>query len=337
MSLSIMQPGLLTTIQDCGRIGYRNDGVLTSGAMDPYSLRLANLLVYNDDNQGVLEITLVGPTMVFTEDNLIAITGADFHPTIDGKAVPMRRPVAVRAGAILQFNQPTVGCRAYLAVAGGFDVPKVMNSKSTYLRSKIGGFEGRALQTNDLLHLGEPTPTAIKSQEILLSHTQDHFAAPDWFVSQSHLLPENLYAPIRVLPGLQYDLFGKEAIIDFLTNYYEITLNSDRMGYRLDSETPLEMETPQEMISEVVNRGSVQVPPEGQPIVLMADHQTVAGYPLIAQTIIVDTARLAQFKPGDRFQFKRTTQEEAEKDYLHIEQELQDIERALSYRALQLK
>ena len=146
MSLNIIRPGLLTTIQDTGRYGYQKIGVIPSGAMDVYSLRLANILVGNDENEGALEITLMGPTIEFTSDTLIAITGGDFGPVIDGQKVPMHRPVAVKAGAILRFGPCVVGCRAYLAVAGGYDVPVVMGSKSTYLRAQFGGLEGRALR-----------------------------------------------------------------------------------------------------------------------------------------------------------------------------------------------
>ena len=154
MSLKIIQPGLLTTLQDSGRYGYQKIGVITSGAMDVYSLRLANILVGNDENEAALEITLMGPVIEFTEDALIAVTGGDFAPTINGETMPQLRPVAVRKGCILQFNPCKSGCRAYLAVAGGYKAAKVMGSKSTYLRAQIGGFCGRAPQAGGVVGTG---------------------------------------------------------------------------------------------------------------------------------------------------------------------------------------
>ena len=234
MSLNIIRPGLLTTIQDTGRYGYQKIGVIPSGAMDVYSLRLANILVGNDETEGALEITLMGPTIEFTSDTLIAITGGDFGPVIDGQKVPMHRPVAVKAGAILRFGPCVVGCRAYLAVAGGYDVPVVMGSKSTYLRAQFGGLEGRALRRGDLLNTKEPSEYGQQMMFNLLTRGAHSFTHARWSISKVHTTPERLRKPIKVMAGLQYDEFTEKAKYDFFGTDFLITTQSDRMGYRLN-------------------------------------------------------------------------------------------------------
>lgn len=329
MSLKIIRPGLLTTLQDTGRYGYQKVGVITSGAMDVYSLRLANILVGNDENEAALEITLTGPTIEFTSDTLIAIIGGDFSPIIDGQKVPTLRPVAVKAGAILKFSSCKVGCRAYLAVAGGYDVPKVMGSKSTYLRANIGGFDGRVLKKGDLLNTNEPSEYGQQMMINLLSRGAHSYAHAKWCISKVHTSEKNLRKPIRVMAGLQYDSFSEKAKYDFFATDYLITTQSDRMGYRLEG-AKLETNGHLEMISEVACSGTIQVPPNGLPIILMADHQTTAGYPVIGQIALVDVARIAQLKPGDSINFKLISNEEGERLFIAMEKCIENIKIAVA-------
>ncbi len=329
MSLNIIRPGLLTTIQDAGRYGFQKIGVITSGAMDIYSLRMANILVGNDEHEAALEMALTGPTIEFTSDTLIAITGGDFQPVIDGQPVPMLRPVAVKAGAILRFGSARTGCRAYLAVSGGYDVPLVMGSRSTCLRAVFGGLEGRALVAGDMVHTKEPGEYGTKMMYSLLSRGAHSFAQAKWGISQVHTSPDRLRRPVRVMAGLQYDAFTEKAKYDFFGSDFLITTKSDRMGYRL-SGPKLELKAPLEMISEVASLGTVQVPPDGMPIILMADHQTTAGYPVIGQVALVDVARVAQLKPGDRIYFRLISQEEGERLFIEMEQCMENIKIAVA-------
>lgn len=329
MSLKIIRPGLMTTLQDTGRHGFEKIGVITSGAMDTYSLRFANILVGNDENEACLEITLTGPTIEFTADTLIAITGGDLSPIIDGQIVPTLRPVAVKAGAILKFTACKHGCRAYLAVAGGFDVPKVMNSKSTYLRANIGGFYGRALKKGDLLNTNMPSEYGQQMMFNLLSRGAHSFMHAKWYISKVHTSKQNLRKPIRVMAGLQYDDFSETAKYDFCATDFLITTHSDRMGYRLRGKE-LNTEKHLEMISEVASLGTIQVPPSGEPIILMADHQTVAGYPVIGQVSSVDVARIAQLKPGDHIYFKLISNEEGERLFIEMEKCIENLKIAVA-------
>lgn len=329
MSLKIIRSGLLTTLQDKGRFGYQKIGIITSGAMDVYSLRLANILVGNDENEAALEITLTGPTIEFTSDTLIAITGGDLSPVIDGQKVPTLRPVAVKAGAILKFTACKTGCRAYLAVAGGYDVANVMGSKSTYLRAGLGGVHGRALKKGDLLNTNEPNEYAQQMMFNLLARGAHSFAHAKWYISKVHTSKENLRKPIRVMAGLQYEAFSDKAKFDFTNTDFLITTQSDRMGYRLNG-AKLETNKHLEMISEVASLGTIQVPPNGQPIILMADHQTTAGYPVIAQVAAVDVARIAQMRPGNKINFKMISNEEGERLFIEMEKCIENVKIAVA-------
>jgi antagonist of KipI len=328
MSLKIIRPGLLTTIQDLGRFGYQKIGVLVSGAMDAYSLRLGNLLVGNEEDMGALEITLTGPTVEFTADTLIAITGGDLTPVIDGWPVASRRPVAVKAGAILKFKGCAGGCRAYLTVAGGFEVPKVMGSQSTYLRAGLGGFKGRSLKSGDVLETGEPSEYGMQMLKQLLSRGARSFAAAHWCIGIVHTTPDKLNRPIRITTGLQFSAFTEKSKNALISEAFKVTTKADRMGYRLEG-YKLELAHPLEMISEGATLGTIQAPPDGNPIILLADHQSVAGYPKIGQVCIVDVARVAQYKPGDTIRFEMISSEEAEALYIAKEKYMENVKIAV--------
>ncbi|WP_106765819.1 biotin-dependent carboxyltransferase family protein [Paenibacillus faecalis] len=307
MSITVIKPGLLSTVQDSGRIGYGKFGVSVSGAMDHISHRTANWLVGNHEDEATLELTWSGFTAEFGQDQWVAITGADFSPAIEGVSVPMWRPVFVRKGSRLTFHKPVSGCRAYLAVAGGMDVPEVMGSRSTYLRAGIGGFHGRALQPGDVLDVRAGGFSAPATR----LNKGDFFYSVKWSIPAAVFLKDDHQPIIRVIRGNQFDDFDAESRRSLFDQTFQVTSQSDRMGYRL-SGSPLRLSTPKEYISEAVTPGTVQVPADGQPIILMADCQTHGGYPKIAQVASVDIPLVAQVPPGGCIRFNEITLQEAE-------------------------
>jgi antagonist of KipI len=330
--ITILKPGLLTTIQDLGRFGFQKYGVITSGAMDQIAFRIANLLVGNQENQAGLEITLIGPTLKFETDLLISICGADFAPTINGDTVRLYRPTFVKEGSILDFGMAHNGARAYLAVAGGFDVPIVMNSSSTYLRAKIGGFHGRKLKSGDKLFLQSPSSKMKKRiSEFTEKTASNQYLQLNWFVDFGHVPTDKTHSIVRVITGREFELFSKESQKKFLLDSYMITSKSDRMGYRLHG-SPLFLEKQFEMLSEAVCFGTIQVPADGNPIVLLADRQTTGGYPRIAQIITVDLPVVAQAKPGNVLSFVRISHEEAQMLYIEREQEFKRLKKAIELK-----
>lgn len=315
--LMIRKGGLQTTVQDLGRTGFQKYGVVVSGAMDPYALRLANLLVGNAENAAALEITVMGPTIHFEEDYIISICGGDLSAEIDGKAAGLWRPVTVTKGQTLTFGEPRIGSRCYVAIAGGIDVPELMNSRSTYLRAMLGGYQGRALKNGDQLTIGQTSA----DQKM---NTIDH----SWFV------PALLYSSepvIRVTAGHQFELFTEESRERFFAESFSVNTQSDRMGYRLNGPSLALSET-KEMLSEAVVFGSIQVPADGNPIVLMADRQTAGGYPKIAEVITVDLPLISQLKPGDRLRFKKVGIEEAQALLRLQEKKINCLKRAIELK-----
>ncbi|MBT2647571.1 biotin-dependent carboxyltransferase family protein [Bacillus sp. ISL-34] len=320
--MRVIKPGLLTSIQDLGRKGFQQHGVIVSGAMDGHSLRIANMLVGNEEGEAALEITLMGPTIKVEKNCLISITGGNLTPTIDNQVVPMWRPILVKNGSMLRFEGCKSGCRAYLTVAGGFTIPEVMDSKSTYLRAGIGGFMGRALKANDVLEFNEPSKVlgdrAFKGS----------FSFPNWFVNEKEFMPGGKPL-IRFIDGSQYGYFTDSSKDSFVAGAFKVSNQSDRMGYRLSGPT-LELKNNGELLSEAVTNGSVQVPPDGNPIILLADSQTTGGYPKIAQVITADLPSIAQVKPGESIQFSRVNLKEAEKLLLQKERQLKELQVSIS-------
>ena len=328
MSISVLNPGLLTTIQDLGRYGYQKYGVIVSGAMDTYAMRLANILVGNDENEGVLEITMIGPSLKLEKGILISITGGNISPTIKGKKIPMGRPVYLNEDCVLNFGPCIAGCRSYLAIAGGFDVPEVMESKSTYLRAQFGGFNGRTLKKGDILNIGVKSSTAnkiIKKLEEIKPN--DEFVTPSWYVKDSTVENSNS-AIIRVFPDRQFNNISDESVNKFFNSKFNIDNKSDRMGYRLCGEK-IELKERLEMISEEVSVGTIQIPPDGNPIILLADRQTTGGYPKIAHVASVDIQKIAQLKPNNKITFKQITFKEAEKLYFEREKYIIEIKKSI--------
>jgi len=329
MCIEILNSGLLTTIQDLGRYGFRKYGVIVSGSMDTFSHRLSNLLVGNVEGEATLEVTLMGPKILIKQDALISICGGDLSPKINNNEVPMWRPIYVKAGSVLSFGEYIWGARCYVAFSGSFNIIKTMESKSTYLRAEIGGFCGRALKKGDILDLNKPT---FKGEKIIdkLGETigEDSIACSKWFVGDD-FLPDYRNSPvIRIIKGGQFEYFNEESKRNFFNSKFDITNQSDRMGYRLSGPN-LKLENPLEMISEAVALGSIQVPPDGNPIMLLADRQTTGGYPKIADAITVDIPVLAQLKPGDAISFREVSLDEAQKLYIIREKNIAYLKKAI--------
>ncbi|HEY7064414.1 MAG TPA: 5-oxoprolinase subunit PxpB [Chloroflexota bacterium] len=301
--LDVLAPGLLTTVQDLGRAGYARYGVPTAGAMDELAARAANRLVGNADDAAVLEITLAGPTLSFEREALFAVTGADLSPRLDGDAVPGWTACQAPAGGMLRFGKRQAGLRAYLAVAGGIHVPPVLGSAATYLRGEFGGHEGRALRAGERLAVG-PTP-------------------PDAAALTGGALPPAARPPysrepvVRVVLGPHAERFTAAGVDTLLGAAYTVSTAADRMGYRLEG-PPLARQEPADILSQGMALGGIQVPGDGQPIILLADHQTTGGYPLVATVIRADLPLVAQLAPGDTLRFRAVSVDEARAAYLAL-------------------
>lgn len=308
--IKILESGLLTTVQDLGRWGYQQVGMVVSGAMDHLSLQIANLLVGNSRSEAGLEITLLGPKIEFETGVVIAITGADLRPKINGEAVDGWRGIYVPKGSILEFGTIQSGCRAYLAVSGGFDLPEVMGSRSTYLRGKLGGLQGRVLAKGDYLPLRKKNlnPDDLRFR---------------WYFNQPKYPATK---EIRIVPGPQFEMFSATGIDNFFNDTYEVTSASDRMGYRLKG-PEVEHLDGSDIISDGIPFGGIQVPADGMPIILMADRQTTGGYAKIGTVATVDLPLIAQSKPGDQLKFCKVTVEEAQELYLRLEEILLSLEK----------
>ena len=305
----VIQPGPLTTVQDLGRYGYQQYGVPVSGAMDNYALRVANLLVGNNEGEACLEITLLGLQLRVLGDTVVAITGADLSPMLNKSSLPMWEAVIVSRGDTISFPWPKRGCRSYLAVAGGIDVPKVMGSSSTHVKSHIGGLEGRPLCAGDYLKNGQARPTILGRR------------LPPQYVPEYQNQSE-----LRVILGPQDDYFTEEGIHTFLCSEYTISIKADRMGYRLEGPR-IEHKTGADIISDGIPLGAVQVPGDGLPIVLLADRQTTGGYTKVAVVITADVLKLAQAKPGDKVRFRQITEGEAHQSLKEYEQTIYTLKR----------
>ena len=290
----VVSPGSLTTVQDLGRYGFIDRGVPPSGALDLAALRIANLLVGNPEGAAALEVTMLGPTLeVLCDAADVALTGADMDLSVNRQAAPMWRTLRVRKGDLIRIGQARSGCRACLAVTGGIDVPLVMGSRSTCVKAKIGGVEGRAIRKGDILRRFPADPlrdARSVPQDVIPAYSAD--------------------IVLRAIPGPQEEAFGR-GLDTFFGSSYDITPESDRMGCRLQG-PPVHHDEgfPQSIISEPTIPGNVQLPADGQPIILLVE-QTTGGYTKIATVISSDISKIAQAIPGNRVRFQRVSLEEA--------------------------
>lgn len=298
MGIRILKAGLLTTVQDMGRTGYQSQGFGVSGVMDVRSFKIANLLLDNPENEAVLEFTLIGPTLEFTSACIIAITGGDFHPEVNGEPAPMYTALYMKKGDILKFGSARTGSRGYIAFSGYLKIPVVMGSRCTSLKSKIGGFKGRKLMEGDYISF------RIKRNYL------------PFFLSRKLDLHEydEESVTLRVVMGPQDDMFSKQGIRNFLNEEYTVTSDFDRMGCRLEGPF-IAPKTTSDIISEGIALGSIQVPSHGKPIILLADRQTTGGYAKIATVISVDIPKLVQRKTDQKIRFEAVSVEEAQRLY----------------------
>ena len=295
MSIRVIQPGVLTTVQDLGRFGFQQYGVPVSGAMDPRSLKLANPLLGNDPGEAALEITVTGPQLIFGEANYAVLTGGDLGAELDGKPMPRYQAVKIEAGQTLRFLGLRNGCRAYLAFAGGLDVPLVMGSRSTCMKAKIGGIKGRKLEAGDELRFRAPQPD---------------LPFPERRRIGTDFVPQKQYELHAVL-GPQDDHFTEAGLRTFFSEVYTVSADFDRMGCRLDG-PPIEHKGGADIISDGIAFGAVQVPSSGKPIIMTADRQTTGGYTKIATVCSADFRFLGQLKGGDKVNFIPISVEQAQ-------------------------
>jgi biotin-dependent carboxylase-like uncharacterized protein len=282
---------MLTTVQDMGRWGYQDCGMPVAGPMDAYSLRAANLLVGNAQDAAVLEVTLLGPEVEFDAESVVAVAGAQFAMAIDGQPLPCHTVAKLGAGSSLKFGERLAGARAYLAVSGGIQTPPVMGSRSTHIPSRTGGFQGRALKVGDVLPIGDA-------------------GLGDRVRPRPLELPRGV-TRLRVMPGPHADRFGPHALDRLATFVFRVSVQSNRIGYRLEGARIGPDGGYDELISVSMPLGGIQVPRSGEPILLMADHGTTGGYPVVAVLISADLPIAGQLAPGDSLQFVPCSADEA--------------------------
>lgn len=381
MSVAILKPGLLTTVQDRGRRGHAALGVGAAGPMDDVAFRLANALVGNGDDAAALEITLVGPRLRFDTAATIAMTGAAFAAHIDGEPIDGWRAIEVDAGAVLDCGRARRGARGYLAIAGGFAVEHVLGSASTDTNARLGPFGGRALREGDALpalvgalqarpespHASLVAAAPLVPFRVLLQKRHDHrrsvvgalqarpvppranliAAAPlvpfrvllqkragnAWSLDPRPWFDPDPHRPIRLIRGSHFDALDHASREALFTAQFRIAADSNRVGFRLDG-PHLAFAEPLELVSEPVGFGTVQLPPGGQPIALLAEHPTTGGYPRIGQIAAIDLPRLAQRRPGDPVRFVEIDLSEAQTRYLRRERELARLVEAIASRLL---
>lgn len=302
MSIEVIKPGLLSTLQDAGRRGHAAIGVGRAGAMDAPAWQLANALVGNVGGEAALECTLLGPTLRFSQSSWVALTGAPVSAHVDGFMLPPWTACHVPAGSVLRLGGMAIGCRSYLAVRGGFEVATVLGSRSCDLHAGFGGHKDGSLRAGDVLPLGTPAPLpAFK--------TLHEAKALAWGLDPQPCF-DFARAPIELMPGTHWNLLHADSQQHLFQQGFTLSKDSNRTASRLDGQT-LELIAPLELISEGSLPGTVQLPPSGQPIVLMAEAPVTGGYPRIGQVAAVDLPRLAQRRPGDAVCFQPCTLERA--------------------------
>jgi antagonist of KipI len=338
MSIRVLSPGWLTSVQDAGRSGHAAIGTGVAGAMDGAALRLANALVGNSGNAAGIEITLRGPRFRFETDALIALTGATIDARCGAQAIPAWRPVAIGAGGELELGDMRRGARAYLAVAGGIDVAEVLGSRSTDINAALGPFNGRGLVAGDDLPIADVAPERLaRLMRALRTASRDRagesgaVVAAHWSLDPQPWFDLRGDLPVALLRGSHFDSLDAASRLALFAGGFRVGNESNRVGYRLEGPR-LNPGAPLELISEGVVPGTVQLPPNGSPIVLMTEAPTTGGYPRIAHVASVDLARLAQRRPGDHVRFVETSLAEAQSRYLARERALTALVHSINER-----
>jgi len=315
MSLFFRKEGILTTVQDLGRNGFRRFGINPNGVMDKTAARLINVLLGNFENEAVLETHFPAPEILFRENTVFALGGAEFGAKLNGEKIESWKPFFAANGSVLKFAEKVSGNRAYLSVKGGFKLEKWLGSASTNLAAEIGGFSGRKLRRNDELFFNEIDKKILTNCK----------------VSNSLIPAYSGFPSIRVVAGAEFELLTAFAEQSFLHQNFTVSQNSNRMGFRLGGE-PLFLLDKKELVSSAVNFGTIQLLPDGQLIILMADHQTSGGYPRIAHIIEADLPQLAQLGANDKLAFHLISLEEAEDISLKFEKDLNFLKIAIKLR-----
>lgn len=321
MSIEIIKAGMTDSIQDGGRFGFQHLGINPNGAMDLNAMKIANALVGNELNEAVIEMSFPASTFRFTRPALVALSGADFSAKLNGQHIPLNQPVLVASGSELKFTKVVDGVWCYLAVRGGLEIHDWLGSKSTNTKAIVGGFAGRFSKKGDRLGLNmnmEVTETKVFPWRANVS---------EFYIPRS----KSTQTIIRCIQGNEIDWLTKKSKQNFLKKEFTISRQSDRMGYRLTG-MPLKQSKKQELLSTAVSFGTIQVLPNGEPIVLMADHQTTGGYPRMAHVIGADRSRLVQCKPNERLLFSFVSIQEAE-DLLMIQgRSLRQLQEACKFK-----
>jgi len=315
----VQRAGFQTSVQDLGRTDFRQFGVSTSGALDSFALRVANLLVGNDKAAAGLEITLGGLQLRFEDERIVAWCGGEFDVQIGSRALPAGHVAHLQDGDELKFGRAQSGCRCWLAISGGIDVPIVLGSRSTDLRANFGGLEGRTLRDGDGLRLGR----SRQSQTAVTGRISSWTAPHDWASPASH------HPILRFIRGIDWERFNASTLQRFTSEPFAVSPDSDRMGVRLDG-PELKREDEIDLISEAVAPGTVQVPPGGKPILLLGDCQTIGGYPKIAHVITVDVGIGAQLRAGDSVRFLEVSLEDAHRLLMERERDFERFRIGLS-------
>lgn len=321
MKVIVERAGFLSSVQDLGRTGFRQFGVSTSGALDPFALRVANLLVSNDAAAAGLEITLGGLRLHFEDERVVAWCGGEFDVCVGAKSLPAGHAAWVNADEEVKFGRSQIGCRCWLAIAGGVDVGVVLGSRSTDLRAQFGGFEGRTLRNGHVLPLGT-RPASSPPATGISTWTAPH----DW------ASPAKGDPMLRFIPGVDWSRFNASSIRRLTSDAFAVSPDSDRMGVRLDG-PKLERMDNVDLISEAVTPGTIQVPPSGKPILLLGDCQTIGGYPKIGHVITVDLGVAAQLRAGDHVRFSEVSLADAHRLLLEREREFQRFRVGISLQS----
>jgi antagonist of KipI len=321
MTATVLRAGFLTSVQDLGRTGFREFGVSLSGALDSFALRVANLLVGNDEDAAGFEITFGGLQLQFQDERIVAWCGGEFDVRVGSTALPAGHAARVRVGEEAKFGRPKVGCRCWLAISGGIDVPIFLGSRSTDLRANFGGFDGRTLRDGDVLPLVQKPQWAPAAATTVSSWTAPH----DW------VIPAKRDPTLRFVRGIDWNRFNPSTLQRFTSEPFAVSPDSDRMGVRLDG-PELKQQDNVDLISEAVAPGTIQVPPSGKPILLLGDCQTIGGYLKIAHVITVDLAIAAQLRAGDALRFSEISLADAHRLLLERERQLELFRVGLSLR-----
>ncbi|GHV86016.1 allophanate hydrolase [Spirochaetia bacterium] len=335
MGLTIIDPGILSTIQDLGRTAYLDAGFSPSGALDSFSARLANFLAGNSPGEAVIEMTMQGASMVFDSPAVAALTGAEMTPLLNGKPIGMNRAFSVVPGDILYTSFAQRGMRSYLAVSGGFDIAEILGSRSTNLRARIGGFKGRKLETKDAINFRRVIPGIHSKTRPGL---EERVFVPTPILQGTVSYPYTRDNPLvlRVVEGKKAadgssPFFTHEGVNTFYHSLYTIASSSDRMGIRLEGPA-ISSHNGTDIVSDGISNGAIQIPGSGKPIILLNDRQTIGGYAKIGTVITGDIWLLAQAVPGSVLRFERIDPLRAEKIYIKTERAIARLQSRFTIR-----